>query len=110
MLCEFLNCPLRVFTFMDFADILIRRNVHYIEGVHFYQFMHGEFCWDSNPWSCRCQHHALLFEIQEIEMQIKSKFQFCLQKSLQFSHFVKSKCLITVKMYSYKIILVLTFW
>jgi len=61
---------------MHFSDILMRRNVHYVAGVHFYQFMHGEVCWDSNPWSCRCQHHAALFEPQEIKTQIKSKCQW----------------------------------
>ncbi len=38
--CQFLNYPLRLFTFMPLADTFIWRILHCIQNVHFYQLTH----------------------------------------------------------------------
>lgn len=45
------------------ADALIRRNLNCTECIQFCQFMFVQ--WNSNPWSWRCYHHAVLFELPE---------------------------------------------
>lgn len=59
----YIHYIIRVFTLMLLADAFIRRNLHLIDGVCFYQFMHVQFA--GNPWFWHCLCHALLFELPE---------------------------------------------
>ncbi len=52
------------FTFMHLADAFIQSDLHCIQ-VTVLHFISSCFPWESNPWSWRCWHHALPFELQE---------------------------------------------
>ncbi len=49
---------------MHLADAFIQSDLHCIQ-VTVLHFIISCFPWESNPWSWRCQRHALPFELQE---------------------------------------------